>query len=233
MNALAQAAGSFSVEAFADADDIDRRLNMTPEMLQKIGSISAMAGTIEMQLELAVWALGRRIPKDAPHPLCGAPARDMAAALSRHAEENLSGELRDFVRLWAAAADPAFECRNSLLHGVVIHEGGEWVKFVRNPIYPGLRRKPKTKTRELLITDIVSMERLRLVFAILLRTMTLVRPLASAGDGATILQADRHRWALHWAHAQAHILNAEDDHADQPIEALKREASALSASSGD
>jgi hypothetical protein len=168
--------------SFGQPEHLERALGLTPALMVKLGSICAMAGSVELRLEMAVWAIGQDPPTDAPHRLDGRPITEWIKALDVLASNRLTGDFQDIARLWVAAAAPAFRCRNSILHGIAVRLGVSDVTFHRNPKFLGKRKRDSSE----FTANEYSMDMMRKIFAVLLRGIFLIQKMATLGDGGEL-----------------------------------------------
>ncbi len=129
------------MERVAEPAAIMNRLGLTIPMLEKIGAIAVLAGNIEYEIEMTVWALEGHNPAGKRHSMDGRPISDWIKALADVSSSLPTGNLKNLTVMWCQAAEPAFKCRNSIFHGVTLSSDSERVSFLKNPRWHGEIRK--------------------------------------------------------------------------------------------
>lgn len=114
---------------------------LTDRKLATIGAIAILAGRVEHHTELAIWSL-----EGTPEPgtIPWTDSKPISLLIERM--ERL-GQLRDpkgfggLISEWCAVARPAYECRNSIMHGITGIGSEDWSLFTRNEPVGAIRRK--------------------------------------------------------------------------------------------
>jgi hypothetical protein len=141
----------------------------SPAMLQSVGYIAIVAGTIEHYLEdILVNITGENVANKQP-------TTDMQPVSKRIDRfRNLraaapSPEMREAIGIWCDAAMLGFECRNSILHGVACFYSDGNFDFITNTGYRQELRKRQAKS---FIANDHTTNLLAEAFAVLIATIT-------------------------------------------------------------
>lgn len=114
---------------------------LTPKRLREVGAITVLVGSIEFQLERALWALEGELVAGQKPSTDTKPVSLLIDNLSTVVERIADPELKRVVKLWTQIAKPAFKCRNCILHGLAIIYSKSIAEFITNTRWEGEIRK--------------------------------------------------------------------------------------------
>jgi hypothetical protein len=167
------------LEQIARPAELLERFALNPSRLAQIGAVVALAALIEFRIERVIWTAEGHSPKGQRPWTDGKPISELIARL-RGSATGLGETQRKLAAAWCDAAEPAFRCRNSIVHGFPISLGGEWTNFTTNLRWEGELRKRPASTFS---ADDHTLDLIQAVFAILVRTLGPV-------EGAEAVTAD-------------------------------------------
>ena len=141
----------------------------SPAMLQSVGYIAIVAGTIEHYLEDIILNITGEIVVNKQPTTDMQPVSkriDRLRSLSAAVSSTVIGEA---IRIWCDAAMPGFECRNSILHGVAAFYGDGNFDFLTNT---GYRQEIRKRQGKSFIANDHTTKLLAEAFAVLIAAIT-------------------------------------------------------------
>jgi hypothetical protein len=162
-----------------------------------IGQVGVLAAMMENWAERAIWIVEGHDPKGLEHWSDGKMISHLIERLQKLVDRIADDRLKAVVAAWCKAAAPANRCRNSILHGVPISLGGEWVNFERNFAWDGAVRKRAPSTFS---ADIHTLTLIVDVYAVLVRSLLAIvkwrsEPLAEQ-ETDLLLRALAQSWSI-------------------------------------
>ncbi|MDI1288951.1 MAG: hypothetical protein PSX37_03240 [bacterium] len=155
-------------ERHSRPDALFERWNVDARKRELLGGIVVIAAVVEFQTERTIWALEGHEPASGRHWTDSRPISDFIDRLAKLGNADTERARGDLVELWCEAATPAFHCRNSIVHGIPISFGGEWVNFSANyPLGGAVKKRPPTTFS----ADNNTLNLIQGAFAVLLHTL--------------------------------------------------------------
>jgi len=123
--------------------DLLGRLRIDPALLQQVGGIIVIGSMIEFRIERTIWAVEGHSPHGQRPPTDAKQISELVRRLRDWATSQADEQRAKFALAWCDAAEPAFRCRNSLVHGVPLSIGDGLTEFMANTRWSGeLRKRP-------------------------------------------------------------------------------------------
>lgn len=151
-----------------DTTNVLSALGLSGPMLQRIGTVAVLASNIEFWTERVIWRVDTIDPKGIRPWTDGKPIGELITRLEKAGPRVSIPDLQILIEVWCRAASPAFHCRNSIFHGVVINFGGNLPWFGNNVAWNGeLRKRPFSDFH----ADEHTLDLLQAAFGVLLRSI--------------------------------------------------------------
>ena len=95
-------------------------LNLLPsDFLSEVGKATIFAGTIEIWMERTIWSLKGESISGVTPSTADAPFSRLLNELIKQSDCLSVQKFKKLIKLWSDVAGPAFQCRNSILHGLL------------------------------------------------------------------------------------------------------------------
>lgn len=114
---------------------------LSDQKLASIGAIAVLASHAEHFAERAIWVLDGIDVKGVRPRTDARPIGELIKMLREHVPTVKKPGLAPIVERWCQAAELAFSCRNSIMHGTTAYMDSEWTIFGRNNPTSGVKRK--------------------------------------------------------------------------------------------
>lgn len=160
-----------SFERVARSDELFTRLHIDAPKLIGIGQVGVLAAMMENWAERAIWSVEGHDAEGLSHWTDGKMISQLIERLEKLSGEISDDGLRGLVAAWCQAAAPANKCRNSILHGIPVSMGTQWVNFERNFAWDGATRKRAPSTFS---ADDHTLSLIVDVYAVLVRSLVTV-----------------------------------------------------------
>ena len=121
-------------------DQLKQSLGLAGEVSEDIAAIVVFAAQVEFYLERAIWRLRKEVPTGEYPTTDRVPISRLIRTLRDEATNAADSAVRSLLEAWCSAADPAFICRHTVVHGALAPIGGVF-SLSRNPAWAGERRK--------------------------------------------------------------------------------------------
>lgn len=155
----------------ARSDKLFARLHIDAPKLIGIGQVGVLAAMMENWAERAIWSVEGHEPRGLAHWTDGKMVSQLIERLETRVDAIADDRLKELVAAWCKAAVPANKCRNSILHGIPVSLGPEWVNFERNFAWDGAERQRAPSTFS---ADDHTLALLVDVYAVLVRSLIAV-----------------------------------------------------------
>ncbi|MGY8666165.1 hypothetical protein Q3C01_27965 [Bradyrhizobium sp. UFLA05-109] len=129
-----------AMKEYGRADIIQQRLGLSPSIGQKLAAIITFAGSIEYNLERALWRLRRIDPRGVKPETDARVITDLISMLERFAADLVPGDEKALLEGWCKSARDGFTIRHNIAHGVAMTLGSTLV-YARNSRWHGEIRK--------------------------------------------------------------------------------------------
>jgi hypothetical protein len=128
------------LKEYGRADFIQQQLGLDPMIGQKVAAIITFSGSIEYNLERALWRLQGIDPKGIKPATDARVITDLISMLEHFAANLATGNEKALLEGWCQSARDGFTIRHNIAHGVAMTLGSTLV-YARNPRWHGEIRK--------------------------------------------------------------------------------------------
>jgi hypothetical protein len=157
-------------------------LGLTPTMLRRIGGVAVLSGNVEFWAERALWALTEENPAGVRPSTDGQPMSRIIARIAEAAQSVADPTFETLIATWAQAAAPAFQCRNTIFHGVTISFQPGSASFLTKTRWAEEERRQRGKAIKRggdFVADDHTLQLLEEVVAVVLRGVLAIRKVAA------------------------------------------------------